>query len=261
MKSSAGTADRWAVWFAPAGFLLAVLTAGLLVGIAAAITGAGSDSPELTLFATLAQDGALVAIAIGLASLVGPPTVADFGFVPAPLRRTLALFALGTIAFYALSAVYGAAFSPDGEQNIVQDLGADESVPLLLAAGFLICVVAPYTEELFFRGFFYRSLRNRLGVAGATAVVGGVFGAIHYSGSETVPLLPVLALFGVILCLLYQRTGSLYPAVALHALNNTLALAAATGDTRGALVAAGFGTVTLASCLLAPALQARVRIA
>jgi membrane protease YdiL (CAAX protease family) len=32
-----------------------------------------------------------------------------------------------------------------------------------------------------------------------------------------------LAVFGFVLCLLYWRTGSLYPCITLHALNNSLA--------------------------------------
>jgi membrane protease YdiL (CAAX protease family) len=38
----------------------------------------------------------------------------------------------------------------------------------------------------------------------------------------------------MILCLLYERTGSLYPSMALHALNNSIAFGA--GDGRGWLV-------------------------
>ena len=33
-----------------------------------------------------------------------------------------------------------------------------------------------------------------------------------------------LGVFGALLCLLYHRTGSLLPCMALHALNNSLAL-------------------------------------
>ena len=56
----------------------------------------------------------------------------------------------------------------------------------------IVIVLAPFAEELFFRGFVYRALRNRLSTAQATGVVAVVFGSIHYSGPETMPLLPVL---------------------------------------------------------------------
>ena len=49
------------------------------------------------------------------------------------------------------------------------------------------------------------------------------FGLIH-TGSSPVGYLVPLAFFGIGLCLLYQWTGSLYPSIALHALNNSIAL-------------------------------------
>ena len=54
---------------------------------------------------------------------------------------------------------------------------------------------------------------------------GALFGLIHV-GSAPVGYLVPLAFFGFGLCLLYERTGSLYPSIALHALNNSIALGA-----------------------------------
>lgn len=249
------SAEQWPGWFAPLGFVLAGALSLLLGGMLAAISGASTDTPAFTLVSTIGMDAALVLVAVGLASLYRRPTPADFGLRPSRLRLAAAAFAIGAIAFYGLSAAYAAVFSPDGEQDVVQSLGADESLGLLIGAGLLVVLIAPYAEELFFRGFFYRALRNRLGVAGATITVGLVFGAIHYSGPDTLPLLPVLALFGVVLCAVYQRTGSLYPAIALHALNNAIALAVATGERDGAIVAATFGLVAIGSCVVVPGLQ------
>ena len=49
---------------------------------------------------------------------------------------------------------------------MTEDLGADESTLALVAAGIVVIVVAPIAEEFFFRGFFYRALRSRMGIAG-----------------------------------------------------------------------------------------------
>ena len=57
-------------------------------------------------------------------------------------------------------------------------------------------VVAPVAEELFFRGFFYRALRTRLGVTSAALIDGAVFGALHFQGADTAIILPVIAVFG-----------------------------------------------------------------
>ena len=56
----------------------------------------------------------------------------------------------------------------------------------------------------------------------AALLTGITFGAIHV-GSAPVGYLVPLAALGVLLCLLYVRTGSLYPCIALHCLNNSIA--------------------------------------
>ena len=56
----------------------------------------------------------------------------------------------------------------------------------------------------------------------AALITGLVFGGIHAGSSDPAFLVPLAAL-GMGLCLLYVRTGSLYPCVAAHALNNSLA--------------------------------------
>jgi len=71
-------------------------------------------------------------------------------------------------------------------------------------------------EEIFFRGLLYRSLRNRLPTYQAALIAGALFGLVHITGYPLITL-PVKALFGVLACLLYERTGSLLPGIALHA--------------------------------------------
>jgi membrane protease YdiL (CAAX protease family) len=81
-------------------------------------------------------------------------------------------------------------------------------------AGFAAAIAAPVVEEVFFRGFLYRSLRNRLPIIPAALLVGVIFGLGH----TQYPLLerPNQALFGFVTCLLYERTGSLLPGIAIH---------------------------------------------
>lgn len=83
----------------------------------------------------------------------------------------------------------------------------------------LVCVVVPIGEEIFFRGFVYGTLR-RWGVAMATGLSAVFFAAVH---QQVVHFLPIFVL-GVILALLYERTRSLVGAVAVHAVNNVVAI-------------------------------------
>jgi uncharacterized protein len=49
-----------------------------------------------------------------------------------------------------------------------------------------------------------------------------VFGGVHYGSAPALDLVPLAAL-GFGLCLLYRYTGSLYPCIAAHSLNNSIA--------------------------------------
>jgi membrane protease YdiL (CAAX protease family) len=118
--------------------------------------------------------------------------------------------------------IWVAALGIHERDNLPDQLGADKSTLAMLAVAGLVCVVAPVAEEVFFRGYFFTALRNWKGVWPAAIITGVVFGAIH-AGSAPVGYLVPLAVFGFGLCLLYWKTGSLYPCIVLHALNNSLA--------------------------------------
>lgn len=86
----------------------------------------------------------------------------------------------------------------------------------------LAVVLAPIIEEIFFRGVLYCGLRSRMGMWGAAVFSGLLFASIH----PTLPtgFLPIMAL-GIVLAVLREKTGSLYPCMVSHALNNGIMLA------------------------------------
>jgi uncharacterized protein len=86
-----------------------------------------------------------------------------------------------------------------------------------------VVVLAPLFEELFFRGFFYQGLRHSfLGIAGAIILPSVLWALIHQQYSW-VDMAGVFV-FGLVLGLARQRTGSIYVPIAMHALNNLLAI-------------------------------------
>ncbi len=208
------------------GFGLTIV-AGILVIAGAAVLGASTDDPPpaVNLGLTLLQNVVLVATAYYFAALSGRPAAVDFGLVPARVWRSIWLLLAVWLAFFALSAVWALALGLDEQQSLPEELGADGPLVNVLAVVVLITVFAPLGEELFFRGFFFGSLRNWRGPGLAAVLTGLVFGAIH-AGSSPVGYLVPLAIFGIGLCMLYEWTGSLYAPIALHALNNSVALGA-----------------------------------
>jgi membrane protease YdiL (CAAX protease family) len=158
------------------------------------------------------------------------------------------------LAFYVLTAVYAAIVDPQAEQDVTDSLGAGDSTLGLIAAGTMVIVVAPFVEELFFRGFFYRALRTRYPIALAATIDGLVFGLIHFNfeGADALLILPPLVFLGVIFCLVYEKTKSLWAVIGMHAFNNTVAFAAQADD--GWMVAVVAGPLMLAAVVAVPRL-------
>lgn len=230
MEASTEQPPRWPWGFGFAAFLVAMLVTFLLVAIAAAIIGLepGEEQPTgFTIVATGMQDTALVAAAVFFASLIARPRAWHFGLRRTPFWPAVGWAALGLVSFFVFAVAYRALVQSEPKQDITDSLGADRGTLGLIVAGCVVMILAPLAEETFFRGFLYRSLRSKFSIAVAAAIDGVVFGLVHFSGvGDKLLILPPLMVLGVIFCLVYEKTGSLWPVVAMHAFNNAVAYAA-----------------------------------
>jgi membrane protease YdiL (CAAX protease family) len=251
-----GAGPRWPAWYAGIGFLVALISTLLVVGIVAAATGTSTtdESPTFTVVATFLQGLVFIGTAVLFASFAGKPRAEHFGLRWARFWPTVGWAALGLVSFYILAALYTAILQPDVEQTVAQDLGADQGTLGMIAAGFMVICVAPVGEEFFFRGFFYRALRSRYSILAAALIDGILFGAIHwdFSSADGLLIIPPLAALGFIFCLIYERTGSLYPVIAMHAVNNAIAFGFTVDDVS---VSLGLGSLMLVACTAAPRAQ------
>jgi membrane protease YdiL (CAAX protease family) len=105
---------------------------------------------------------------------------------------------------------------PDEPQDLLAIFTKTRSP--FVVAGLLVvaCGLAPLYEELLFRGGVYRFCRQRLGRNPALIMSGCLFGAMHQNLASFLPL----SLFGIMLALAYEATGSLRVAVVAHGLFN-----------------------------------------
>jgi membrane protease YdiL (CAAX protease family) len=254
MPEGAERPPVWPAWFAWVGFVVAILGVVTLIGTVAAIVGADEESPGFVVIATLAQGAVFVGTAVWFASRVAKPKAWHFGLRTAPFWPAVGWAALGVFSFFLVSAIYAGLVQPDTEQDVVESLGGDEGTFGLVVAGLMVIAVAPVVEEIFFRGFFYRALRSRFPIVLAALMDGLLFGVIHFNfeGADGLLILPPLALLGFIFCLVYERTGSLYPVIGMHAFNNSLAYAVQADD--GWQVSVVVGPLVLAACALVPRL-------
>ncbi|GAC1315771.1 MAG: hypothetical protein NVSMB25_00230 [Thermoleophilaceae bacterium] len=256
---------RWPAWHAPvallAGIMLTYAIALPILGGVAHLAGAHLrlTSPGIADLATIVQDVIFVSTAVAFAAMTLRPRAWHFGLRGGRFWPTAGWAGLGIFVFLVLEVVYGAIVHTKAKQHVAQDLGINKSTAALIAGAIVVIVIAPVAEEIFFRGFFYRALRGRFGVHVAATIDGVLFGLIHYGGSDTLSILPVLALLGFIFCLVYERTGTIYATIALHALNNTIAYASQAHH--GAAVAAAFGGVMLVASALATLASPRVHVA
>jgi membrane protease YdiL (CAAX protease family) len=91
---------------------------------------------------------------------------------------------------------------------------------LLVFAGFMI---QGGTEELAFRGYIHRNLRDRWGPASAIIASSFLFAVVHgFNPNVSVPSLVNTFLLGAIFALIIERTGSLWLPALLHGFWNFL---------------------------------------
>ena len=81
-------------------------------------------------------------------------------------------------------------------------------------------VVAPVCEEWIFRGYLYGVVRMYAGPFWGMFVVSLLFAGIHLH----LPAMPGLFVVGVVLTVVYERTGTLLAPIVVHAVFNTLSL-------------------------------------
>jgi uncharacterized protein len=225
--------ERWKPWFGPVALLggLIIAVVGGAVVVLVAQGGAGAQTTQLspgeTDVATLIQDLAFVGVAVALARTVGPVSPAQFGLrLPRARWRAVGLVVAGLVAFFVISAAWLAILHVNGEENqLIKDIGGYGGTLDILAACAVTTVLAPICEETLFRGLMFRSLSNWRGPWPAALITGALFGAVHGLSAPLADLVP-LAFLGVLLCGIYQWTGSLYPCIALHVLNNSISLGA-----------------------------------
>jgi len=220
-------ANGWRPVYAPLALLTgfgASVFGGAFVSLIAALGGASLTHPPsvVELVATLLQDLLFMASAIFFAARLARPRLGDFGLRATQVGRALVILAAGYVAFLIFAAAWQTVFHLNNKERVVQQLGANDGVLGLVAVVALTCVVAPISEEFFFRGFFFPTLSNWRGPWPAALLTGVVFGAIHVGSAPIGDLVP-LAFFGVVLCLVRWWSGSLYPCIALHAINNAVA--------------------------------------
>jgi membrane protease YdiL (CAAX protease family) len=135
--------------------------------------------------------------------------------------------ALGTsivvlVSVYAVTGIVSAFLDVAHEQGLTPT-SWDSSRALPFAANVVVvCAIAPFVEEVMFRGVGFSLIAERFGAEPAIVATGVAFGLYH----GLVLGLPILIAFGIGLAWLRDRQNSTIPGMVLHATFNAIALAA-----------------------------------
>jgi membrane protease YdiL (CAAX protease family) len=212
---------NWGPLVALLGVFLA-LGAGVVLGIPGLIFGHKANGDLTTfgnVFTQAATEAGFLLVPMAIVAWRG---ASSFSEILARLGvRRFRLSALkwmaAAIGLYLLfTALYSALIVEPHQKDIAEGFGA---IPVRIA---LIVVLAPISEEVCFRGMLFGGLREKLPRLGAALLSGLIFGGLHALTGITA--VPPLIVFGLLLALLYEKTGSILPGIVLHMLNNAVAL-------------------------------------
>ena len=132
--------------------------------------------------------------------------------------------AIAYFGYIAVAILIAALLQPE-QEDVTRDLGFGEGPLGSTAAALLIIVAAPLSEEMFFRGFMFAGLRRSVPFVVAALISSVRLGPLPLHGPGSWGVVLQLSVFGLALAWLYERTGSIWPTIAVHALNNAIAFA------------------------------------
>lgn len=147
--------------------------------------------------------------------------LAPLGLVKARPVQLAAAGGLGAVLALVLGYGVEVVFPPD--RNVEGPLIQAASAPGWQRIIFVILtiVLAPLVEEFLFRGVLFRGMSRSWGKWPAAVAVTVLFGLLHIADIAGYwPALGVITLVGLVLLLVRIRTGSLWPAIAMHAVYN-----------------------------------------
>ncbi len=204
---------------------LGIISSGVIVGVLASKfpvleSGFGMGETGFFLLAFLIQFLMTIAMVYLIAIVMVGASWAELGIRITSWRNFLRYGVLGGLLLMILVILLGIIiqqFQPELPPQYYEEiLRSTAKLPLVLLIIFAGAVLAPFSEELFYRGMVYPVFRNRLGSCWGAVLAGLVFGLAHWDLWRAIPL----AVGGAILCYIYEKTNSILVSALAHGVWN-----------------------------------------
>ncbi len=180
-----------------------------------------SDTLWAVLFSTFVLQFSMIGVAFALGPFRRGPAAQLLGHVHLPSWK---LFGWGAIALggsLLASVVYVAIASTISDRLVPSPLPSGVDFSQMPWPSFVsIVIIAPFSEETFFRGFLFAGFAKRLGFLISALISASVFGAAHLELARAIPAF----LSGIVFAAVYWRSGSVWPCVLAHTAQNAIAL-------------------------------------
>lgn len=210
------------------GFFAIQMIVSMLVGVLVVLLGLPESALESNAFTAAFY---LLIATVNFALLIWfvrwqRAVPADLGFGEKPRLSMVGWAVLGLIAYILLTVLMSGLVSIlfpeiDLAQEQVTGFGGTEASFDYLLIFLSLVIIPPLTEEIVFRGIVFGGLRKSLPFWLAAFVSSALFAIAHFQLNVALDTFSL----AIVSCYLYERTRSLWPSIALHAIKNGIAFA------------------------------------
>ncbi len=125
----------------------------------------------------------------------------------------LFIFLISFLYIFALKSIFGIEAPPSKIDELVANRNISSNILIIVTA-----VVAPFCEEIYFRGFLYPAFKKNFGVLVALFLSSFLFSLAHLELYSFIPIMVI----GWLLAYIYEKTKSIFPVIFLHAMYNLI---------------------------------------
>ncbi len=108
----------------------------------------------------------------------------------------------------ALKSIFGIEAPPSKVDELISNRNISSNILIIITT-----IIAPFCEEIYFRGFLYSAFKNNFGVTVALFLSSFLFALAHLEIYSFIPLMIV----GWLLAYIFEKTKSIFAVIFLHA--------------------------------------------